>query len=437
MGTTFNLSGSSCIEVLGGLTALTAAFSVAAVSAAFIHGDWAGLLASGATLLLAMSAFYFLRRVKRCIGLFTTVLHAASQGELNTRLVMFPEKGELGMVADMLNRTLDLTEAFTKEADAAMMYANKRKYFRRILPAGLRGSFGSYASTINESLGLMEARDSEVRRFIAENVQPVSLAVTGAAREMKAYAEALSQAASRTDSQAMAASAASSEATTNVSTVAAATEELTSSVGEISRQVSESLKAANTAVEMANGTSRTVDALTAAASKIGNVVQMISDIAGQTNLLALNATIEASRAGDAGKGFAVVASEVKALAAQTMKATEEICAQISAIRDVSGETASAIRGVSGVIGEINNFSTGIASAVEQQSAATSEISRNVQQAAGGTRHVSENIVSVTRTAEETGNVARQVLESASSLERKAGHLDSEVEAFIRKLTVAA
>src|SRR6202045_1913422 len=60
-----------------------------------------------------------------------------------------------------------------------------------------------------------------------------------------------------------------------------------------------------------------------AASRIGNVVKLITDIAEQTNLLALNATIEAARAGDAGKGFAVVASEVKTLATQTAKAAED------------------------------------------------------------------------------------------------------------------
>ena len=113
--------------------------------------------------------------------------------------------------------------------------------------------------------------------------------------------------------------AASEEASTNVQSVASATEELSSSVNEISRQVQELARMANEAVDQARTTNDRVSELSKAASRIGDVVELINTIAGQTNLLALNATIEAARAGEAGRGFAVVASEVKALAEQTVE----------------------------------------------------------------------------------------------------------------------
>jgi methyl-accepting chemotaxis protein len=75
-------------------------------------------------------------------------------------------------------------------------------------------------------------------------------------------------------------------------------------------------------LRQADGTRTMVEVLILSTQKIGETMGLIQTIAAQTNLLALNATIEAARAGDAGKGFAIVAGEVKALAAQTSKATD-------------------------------------------------------------------------------------------------------------------
>src|SRR5690606_3955923 len=116
-----------------------------------------------------------------------------------------------------------------------------------------------------------------------------------------------------------------------------------------------------------------VQGLADAAQRIGEVVQLITDIASQTNLLALNATIEAARAGEAGKGFAVVASEVKNLANETAKATDEITGQIAGIQQATKAAVEAIRSIGQTISQINEIATTIASAVEEQGAATQEI----------------------------------------------------------------
>src|SRR5882672_7074466 len=156
--------------------------------------------------------------------------------------------------------------------------------------------------------------------------------VSSAATELEASAGTLTATAERSQQLATTVASASEEASTNVQSVASASEELTSSVNEISRQVQESSRVADVAVDQAQKTNHRVGELSKAAARIGDVVELINTIAGQTNLLALNATIEAARAGEAGRGFAVVASEVKALAEQTAKATGEISQQISGIQ---------------------------------------------------------------------------------------------------------
>jgi methyl-accepting chemotaxis protein len=261
-------------------------------------------------------------------------------------------------------------------------------------------------------------------------------ALASASTEMRATAGSLSSTAKETQRQAGAVASASEQTSANVQTVAASAEEMTSSIAEIGRQVARSLNIAQQAVENAQRTNGTVNTLGEAAQKIGQVMQLIQEIASQTNLLALNATIEAARAGEAGKGFAVVASEVKSLANQTAKATEEIGAQIAAMQSATGEAVSAIQAIGGIIGQINEISTTIASAIEEQGAATEEIARTTQQAAKSTEQVSSNIAGVNSAVGETGAASVQVLASAEQLSRRSETLRADISSFLEKVRAA-
>ncbi|SFM22296.1 methyl-accepting chemotaxis protein [Bradyrhizobium sp. NFR13] len=272
----------------------------------------------------------------------------------------------------------------------------------------------------------------EFEAMIGEIVETVSSAST----ELEASASTLTATAERSQELTTTVAAASEEASTNVQSVASATEEMASSVNEISRQVQESASIANQAVDQARLTNDRVSALASAAARIGDVVELINNIAGQTNLLALNATIEAARAGEAGRGFAVVASEVKALAEQTAKATGEISTQISGIQAATQESVGAIKEIGDTIGRMSEIASTIASAVEEQGAATQEISRNVQQAAQGTMQVSSNITDVQRGASETGSASTQVLSAAQSLSSDSTRLKVEVSKFLNAVRAA-
>jgi methyl-accepting chemotaxis protein len=260
--------------------------------------------------------------------------------------------------------------------------------------------------------------------------------VSSASHQLEAAAGTLSGNASQTQQLSGMVAAASEEASTNVGAVASAAEEMSASVTEIGRQVHDSSRIAGDAVQQAQRTDSRINELLKAAGRIGDVVKLITAIAEQTNLLALNATIEAARAGESGRGFAVVASEVKALAAQTAKATEEIGTQIAGMQAATQDSVAAIREISATITQISDIATTIAATVEEQGAATTEIARNVSEAAKGTAEVAEKITHVNQGASATGAASAQVLASARSLATESSSLKAEVENFLNTVRAA-
>ncbi|MGY3412089.1 methyl-accepting chemotaxis protein [Bradyrhizobium sp. GM5.1] len=332
-------------------------------------------------------------------GDFTTVVPGTCRGD---------EVGEMARTVEVFKQNgLEVERMRGDHAAAESRAAEQRKAEMRKLADGFEAAIGEIVDT-----------------------------VSSAATELEASASTLTSTAERGQQLTTMVAAASEEASTNVQAVASATEELSSSITEISRQVQESARVANEAVGQARVTTERVSELSRAATRIGDVVELINTIAGQTNLLALNATIEAARAGEAGRGFAVVASEVKALAEQTAKATGEIGQQIASIQTATEHSVGAIKDISGTIEKLSEISSTIAAAVEEQGAATQEISRNVQQAAEGTHQVSANITDVQRGANETGSASSQVLAAAQSLSGDSNRLKLEVGNFLDTVRAA-
>jgi methyl-accepting chemotaxis protein len=216
----------------------------------------------------------------------------------------------------------------------------------------------------------------------------------------------------------------------SVEAIATAGHQLADSIQEIARSTSQASQIAGDAVRTVVGTTATVEALRSSSTRIGDIIKVITAVAGQTNLLALNATIEAARAGAAGKGFAVVAGEVKELSHQTTGATDEVVSAIGRIQEDSESVITAIEGINEVINRINEFQTTISAAVEQQSATTDQLSRRTAEVAEQTTRIAAATATVAGLAGTTAEAARSSRTIVAELDRLGGDLRTGIGGLV-------
>jgi methyl-accepting chemotaxis protein len=264
-------------------------------------------------------------------------------------------------------------------------------------PAAASEAATTAAADADSARQILELLELELGGMIRQ-VERAANSVAGGA---EATAATLADIRQRTDALTGRTSAAQGTATT----FAHAAEKFTQSAVGIGAQVRDAGKLADLASTAASEARANVDRLSESSAAIGNVVNLIAQIARQTTLLALNSTIEAARAGEAGRGFAVVATEVKALAVQTQSATKEITKRIAALQKDAAASADAVHRISQAIEAIRPVFDHVNGAVAEQNRTTSEISDNAASASHFIASVGDSaaeIDSATKAAEAHG-----------------------------------
>src|SRR5271168_2398151 len=227
-------------------------------------------------------------------------------------------------------------------------------------------------SEAESSRQILELLEIELGGMIRQLERAAGSVADGA----EATGATLSAVRQRTDALTGRSSAAQSTATV----FSQAADKFADSAEGIGSQVRDAGKLADEASAAADDASANVDRLKESSAAIGNVVNLIAQIARQTTLLALNSTIEAARAGEAGRGFAVVATEVKALAVQTQSATEEITKKIEALQKDAAGSAEAVHRIAQAIEAIRPVFETVNGAVAEQNKTTREMSDNAASA---------------------------------------------------------
>lgn len=423
-----------------------------------------------ATILSAALGVFIARFISRNIKAIDSAAQKVAEGDVNVTLDI-QSNDETGSLAasfrkmvenirtsmeEIRHKTLEAESATAKAREAEELANKQKEYLAQSAKLMLveMEKFAQGDMTVNLNAG---NRDDDIGRLFqgfniaANNLRELVSSVTEVAKmaassstEISSTTEELASGAQEQSSQTADVAAAVEEMTKTILSTAANASNVSNSTKDVNDQaqfgvkkVEENKKGIVRIMESAEKTGKIIASLAGKTDQIGEIAQVIDDIANQTNLLALNAAIEAARAGEQGRGFAVVADEVRKLAERTTKATKEIAETISAIQKEAKEADTsmvearkAVEAGSRLTSEVEdalkailNNMKNLTLEIEQVAAASEEQSSTAEQ-------ISKNIEMINSVTNETTKGITQIAKSSEELQKIIDNLNDQVASFV-------
>ncbi len=348
-------------------------------------------------ILVIVILFFIARSIANPIKEMAAIAQQVADGNLTVQVQQASGKDELGILADSFRKMLNSLRTLIRQT----------------------GQASEQVAASSEQLTASAQQSAEASNNVAQSIQQVAL---GSEKQVSAVNDT---------------SAIVEEISATMEEVAATAGEMANLSNQTVIAAKEGKKSIDTAVNQMSAVSSgskqaqiAAEALKVSSAQIGEIVGLISTIAGQTNLLALNAAIEAARAGEQGRGFAVVAEEVRKLAEQSETAAQQIKGLVEknhgSINGVVGAIDIAIRDITQGVELVNVAGTSFAAINEQISQVTEQvaiIAKAVSEAALGSQRIVSSIKDVEKlsrdAAAESQNVSAATEEQSASMEEIA------------------
>ncbi|MCB9211829.1 MAG: PAS domain S-box protein [Ignavibacteriales bacterium] len=300
---------------------------------------------------------------------------------------------------------------------------------------GENDAIGNLFRGFNEAVGQI--------RGLIDNVTEAALATASASTEISSSTEQMAAGAQEQSAQVNEVSAAVEEmsrtifeSAKNANIVASSSKGTNEKAKLGAEKVNESKNGMASIVKSTKKTLDIISSLTGRTDQIGEIAQVIDEIADQTNLLALNAAIEAARAGEQGRGFAVVADEVRKLAERTTQATKEIAETIKAIQDEAREANKSMIEAGDVVNAGTKMNEEVAVTLEEILSNVAESSDQINQLASASEEqsttveqISKNVESINTVTQESALGLQQIALTAEDLNKLTEKLQNLVSYF--------